>query len=213
MSSSTRKRNWAVAVLLLPMLGLLVFLLLVGITARERSGVHRESGNITLANINLVRNGREIFLDATAKINLPVTIEAGLDSGVPLIFVLTLRLFEPVDYWFDRQLKTIERRFSLTYYELTRHYRVQTLESDASQNYRSLSAALRGLGKVDRLPMLVESADDSSSRSDLSFEFDQGGVVAGLEMKLDSRSLPLPLQSPVIASWRLSSKEVQWSVN
>jgi len=197
MSSSTRKRNWAVAVLLLPMLGLLVFLLLVGITARERSGVHRESGNITLANINLVRNG----------------IEAGLDSGVPLIFVLTLRLFEPVDYWFDRQLKTIERRFSLTYYELTRHYRVQTLESDASQNYRSLSAALRGLGKVDRLPMLVESADDSSSRSDLSFEFDQGGVVAGLEMKLDSRSLPLPLQSPVISSWRLSSKEVQWSVN
>jgi len=213
MNSGASPRHWAVAMLLVPSLCLFLFLALVGLSARDRMHADRDAGNISLAEISLVTDRGRLYLDARAEIDLPVTIEAGLDSGVPLIFVLTLRFFKPASYWFDRQIETVEHRFSLTYYELTRHYRVRALETDKSRNYRSLSAALRGLGSVERLPIAINSTEIFLLDNSLSFNQSTEGVIAGLELKLDSRSLPLPLQPVVTSSWRLASKEVQWSIN
>jgi len=213
MNSGAPQRHWAIAMLLVPSLCLLLFLVLVGLSARDQMQARHEAGKISLAEISLITDRGQLYLDARAEIDLPVTIESGLDSGVPLIFVLTLRFFKPVNYWFDRQLETVEHRFSLRYYELTRHYRVRALETDKSRNYRSLSAALRGLGSVERLPIAINSSNISLLDNTLSFSPSSEGVVAGLALKLDSRSLPLPLQPVVTSSWRLASKEVQWSVN
>jgi len=34
--------------------------------------------------------------------------------------------------------------------------------------------------------------------------------VAALELRLDSKALPLPLQPLIASSWHLSSEEYQW---
>lgn len=213
MSQGTEKRRWTPAVLLVALLTLFVFLIFVGLSTRGLSKDYGHTGSIKLTDVSLIQDRGELFLDATADIDLPVTIRAGLDSGVPLIFELALRFFEPRTFWFDSELATIERRFSLTYYELTRHYRVKSLDTNKSQNFRSLSAALRGLGSIENLPLDINDYPVILSGDDIVFEAGAGQLFAALDFRLDSSSLPLPLQPVITSSWRLASKEVLWSVN
>ena len=213
MNPSVEKRRWAMAVLLVPLLTLVVFLVLVGLSARGLSDAYGNGGSISVADVTLIQDRGRLYLDAKAYIDLPVTIKAGLDNGVPLVFVLTLRFFEPTAYWFDKKLNTIERRFSLTYYELTRHYRVKSLDTKSNKNYRSLSAALRGLGDIQRLPLEVNQSTSFLVDESLNDELSEDKVFAALDFRLDSRSLPLPLQPVITSSWRLASKELLWLVN
>ncbi len=206
-------KRWVLAILVVSMLALGLFLVLKRFYAGDLSNNGRNEGLILLSDVSLIQDRGRYFLDAKVDIELPMTIRAGLDSGVPLVFVLTMQFLTPSKYWFDRHLETIEHRFSLTYYELTRHYRVRRLATNTHSNYRSLSSALRGLGSIEGLPLMLnntglllgDSETVSTSASDV--------VVAVLDFRLDSRSLPLPLQPVITSSWRLASKELMWPVN
>lgn len=206
-------KRWALAIFIVPMLALAVFLVLKKFQAGGLSPNGRNEGLILLSDVSLIQDRGRYFLDAKVDIDLPMTIRAGLDSGVPLIFVLTMQFLEPSKYWFDKQLETIEYRFSLTYYELTRHYRVRRLATNTHHNYRSLSAALRGLGSIEGLPLMLNSTSLTLSDSETLSASDSGAIMAVLDFRLDSRSLPLPLQPVITSSWRLASKELTWPVN
>ena len=213
MSTRADKRRWALAVLLVPAATLLVFLVLVGLSARSLSLGGAVGGSIRLDDVELQHVDAQLYLDATAAISLPDSIRAGLDSGVPLEFVLRVVLLQPRPYWFDKSLVQFIHRFRLTYYELTRHYRVQSLDTDVSRNYRSLSAALEGLGDFEQLALAM---GETVPLLQAAYEADTGSadsIKASLEFQLDSKSLPLPLQPLVGSSWRLASEEYQWSVN
>lgn len=208
-------RRWALAVLLVPLATLLVFIVLVAISARGLSLNGNAAGSIRLDDVTL-RPGEsgQWYLSASADIDLPEPIRAGLDSGVPLDFLLTLEFRQMRNYWPDRVLASYRHRFRLTYYELTRHYRVYALDTDISRNFRSLTVALNGLGKVDRLPVVLDTDDQEQSRILLDALSREGTtVMADLDFKLDSKSLPLPLQPLIASSWRLASQEYQWQVN
>ncbi len=192
------KRPVAMSVLWVPALLLLVFLLLIILSAKGIFGQGVVGGSIVLSDVSLQAVNEGLYLDAQADINLPDTIKAGLDSGVPLAFILSLKFIQPRAFWFDQSLARYQQRYVLTYYELTRHYRVHAQDTDVSRNYRSLSAALSGLGNVDKLPI---PAPEGTS------------MTASLTFKLDTTSLPLPLQPLIISSWRLSSEEYLWPVN
>ena len=179
----------------------------------ELSYKGKTEGLILLSNVSLIQDRQRYFLDANVDIELPLNVKAGLDSGVPLVFVLTLQFLKPSKYWFDETIETIEHRRSLTYYELTRHYRVQLLSTNTHHNYRSLSSALRGLGAIEGLPLLLSNTSILLSDSDTNSQTDSDAVVAVLDFRLDSRSLPLPLQPVLTSSWRLASKELTWPVN
>lgn len=207
-------RRWALAVLLVPLATLLVFIALVGISARGLSLDGYATGSIQLEDVSL-RQGEagQWYLSASADIDLPEPIRDGLDSGVPLDFLLTLEFRQARRHWPDPLLASYQHRFRLTYYELTRHYRVYAVDTDISRNFRSLSAALGGLGNVDRLPMVL-SADDDQNRALLdAVSTDTPAVLAELDFGLDLKSLPLPLQPLIASSWKLASQEYQWQVN
>jgi hypothetical protein len=208
-------KRWALAFLIVPMLAAAVVLVLMKYHVNDLLENENEDddGLILLSEVSLIQDRGRYFLDATVDIDLPMTIKAGLDSGVPLIFVLTMQFLEPSKYWFDKHLETIEHRFSLTYYELTRHYRVRRLATNTHRNYRSLSSALRGLGAIEGLPLILSSTSISLSDSVAISASDSAAVVAVLDFRLDSRSLPLPLQPVITSSWRLASKELTWPVN
>lgn len=194
-------------------IALAMFLVLIGLYGRNLSDKGRHEGLILLSNVSLIQDRGRYFLDAKVDIDLPATIKAGLDSGVPLVFVLTMKFLQPSKYWFDQQLETIEHRFSLTYYELTRHYRVRRLATNTHRNYRSLSSALRGLGAIESLPLLLNNTSFLLSDRDAISTLENAALVAVLDFRLDSQSLPLPLQPVLTSSWRLASKELTWPVN
>ena len=93
------------------------------------------------------------LFDCQATIDLPAPIQAGLESGVPLQFIVSVRVTKPGKFWFDDVLLKADKRFRLVYYELTRHYRVHSVEDDVRVNKRSLLSALDELGTLKLLDL------------------------------------------------------------
>lgn len=213
MSAEPKKKSWALAVLLLLLISLLVFLILFAVYARSLSVSSATDGSIRLSDISLQRESGQLYLSASVDIELPEPIKDGLDSGVPLDFILTLAFHQSRAYWFDRSLAQYQHRFRLSYYELTRHYRVHAVDTGISRNYRSLYAALDGLGKIRQLPMALDFEDAMHIGNLQALDELPSKVVAELQFSLDSDSLPLPLQPLIASSWRLNSEEYQWQVN
>ncbi len=152
------------------------------------------------------QSGRWLF-DYRAAIDLPSAIRAGLESGVPLQFIVTLKVHEPVRLWRNKVLLQANYRLRLVYYELTRHYRVQTVDENRSVNKRSLLAALDELGRlqqVDVTPHVIDA--ETLLRPNTP-------AVASVSITLDSSALPLPLQPLFSSNWRLASEEYVWPLS
>ena len=143
-------------------------------------------------------------LTADASVQLNPTIEQGLANGVPLHFTVQFEIHQPVRWWFDKRILTFIERYSLVYYELTRHYRVSTQDRERSRNFRSLLDALDYLGSVRDVSV--------SSPRNLT---DGQKYLGRLQLSLDQNSLPLALQPVAFVSsaWRLQSEEYRWQIN
>jgi len=178
------------------LLGVLVFLLVCPMGCGVRAQLE-ETGSIDIVQADLLRTPGNWLLDATAEIQLSPEIRSGLDSGVPLEFIVDLSIRQPRSWWLDRKLVSFQRRYSLIYYELTRHYRVQAIGTDVSHNFRSLLAALDELGSLRGVAIPIE-VDATAS------------LEGRLQIRLDNRALPLPLQPFLSGAWRLSSEEYVW---
>ena len=135
------------------LLALLLMSAAYAATAFRGGASEGEAGGIAVREASLRHRPSAWLLDARADIDLSPAIRAGLDSGVPLEFVLELSLREPRRLLPDRTLLEATRRYELTYYELTRHYRVRSLDDGSGRNYRSLPAALAGLGTLRGVPL------------------------------------------------------------
>lgn len=190
------------------MKGLLIAIVLLATALlslyRPQTPTEQTAENIQISSMQLLHDESGLQLQADARLRLPRTVQAGLDSGVPLTFVLDLQVVKPQQWWPDKTLLVHKTHYKLTYYELTRHYRVDALEQDTSRNYRSLSAALSGLGRLGRISIELDNEQQLS--------LSQSGLEAILAMRLLESALPLPLQPIFRSSWSLSSEEYRWPV-
>ena len=177
--------------------------------AGEASAARAEG--IRVRDATLRRTPTAWRLDARADIELPPAIRSGLDSGVPLEFVLAVSLREPRRFAPDRTLFDVERRYGLVYYELTRHYRVRSLDDGTARNYRSLGTALDGLGTLAGVSLGMPGANVSGRPGVDAVA--PSPLVGRLSLTLDGRALPLPLQAPFGSAWQLSSRPHEWDVS
>lgn len=192
-----------------------------------------DSGHIDISDARLtpVSNGWQ--LDARAEIRLSPVMRAGLDSGVPLEFVVEVGLVQRRRWWFDHTVFVFERRYTLIYYELTRHYRLQAGpvemikgeqlvvtgkraidgEEASSRNFRSLLTALDQMGTLRGIAlhagMLPRDTTPAGTARLPATERLQGVLT----IRLDDRALPLPLQPVFSSTWRLASEEYVWPLN
>lgn len=182
-----------------------------GVPPVAPGAVDPDTGGIVVREAALRRTPGAWRLDARVDIELPRAIRTGLDSGVPLEFVMSLELAESRRFRPDPRLLDVERRYGLVYYELTRHYRVRSLDDGTGRNYRSLGTALDGLGSFDGVALngLETSAPGGPGERDAG---DAPPLVARFSLRLDGRALPLPLQSPFGSAWRLSSTPRVWTL-
>lgn len=186
-----------------------------------------ERGNITVLSAELLPTETGWDLLASADITLSPEIRQGLDSGVPLQFIVDFRLKKQRKWLPDKTLLAVQHRYSLIYYELTRHYRLQSMTTSESRNFRSLLGALDALGQFQSLPIpspassgdsdvstapstaLSNSSSDATHTSTNEVKHETGH----LSIRLDDKALPLPLQPLFSSSWKLASEEFTWSIN
>lgn len=159
-------------------------------------------GQIRVLSAQLRDHAQGWQLSAEVDISLSREIRQGLESGVPLQFIVEFLIKKPRPIWPDKTLLAVQHRYSLIYYELTRHYRLQLLSTKESRNYRSLLTALDDLGNIQGL--IIDRPNN----------FEHADALNGhMSVRLDDKALPLPLQPLLSSTWRLSSEEFTWSLN
>lgn len=182
------------AALLLPFL-LLVAALLPAATATA----HAEGIQVKRAALEAAEEGYQ--LNADFEITLNPTLEQALKKGIVLYFVTEFDLVNPRWYWLDEKVAHSQLQEALSYYALTRQYRLS--RGLLSQNFDTLEEALQILSRL-RNRITVESA---VLKKDTTY-------VATLRMRLDVSRLPKPFQVEALSSrdWNLSSAKSQWSM-
>lgn len=178
-------------------LGCLFVIFLLGCSSSFASSIE-----FSYVRVNLV--DEQYFLDAQASLELNRTIERGVQSGVPIFFNADARILRIRPLFWDKKVAEFRRRFSLVYYELTRHYRVSAVGEDFTRNFRSLLDALEYIGTIRELPIIRAEM--------LENDFQYRGQIS---LSLDVSALPLLLtpQTLISSVWRLRSEEFEWQIN
>ncbi len=139
--------------------------------------------------------------NADVEIALNPMLERALERGIVLYFVSELNLLSPRWYWLDEKVARSKQREALSYYALTRQYRLS--RGSLSQNFSTLKGALQALGRLRNRPIVANSELDQEAE-----------YIAELRVWLDLSRLPKPFQVEALSSkeWNLSSDTLQWNV-
>jgi len=137
--------------------------------------------------------------DADFEIALNSKLERALEKGIVLYFVTELNLLKPRWYWLDERVGHSRVREGLSYYALTRQYRLS--RGTLSQNFSALKEALQALSRARNRPIIA----NSELKHDTEYTVE-------LRMRLDISALPKPFQVETLGSreWDLSSGTLQW---
>ncbi|MDP1950493.1 MAG: DUF4390 domain-containing protein [Nitrosomonas sp.] len=170
-------------------------MLLLSATARATGEIQ-----ITFVGLDVVEEGYQLNVDA--KIVLSSILEQALEKGISLYFVTKFSVLNPRWYWFDEEVARSKLRMELSYYALTRKYRLS--HGSWSQSFDTLDEALRVLSRLRGRPVFVKS------------ELEQGvDYIARLRMWLDVSRLAKPFQMETLGSkaWNLTSDTLEWRTN
>lgn len=129
-------------------------------------------------------------------------IEA-MDNGVPLVYLLSMKVLKPRLIWFYQTIKLQQQRYELRYHALSRQYLVTNLNSGQQSSFFTLGSALEGLGKIQQLPMLDKALMDKDRH-----------YFAEVKFMLDVERLPVPLKVRAYAkkAWRVKTRWVRWKL-
>lgn len=165
---------------------------------------HAGSSAMRFENASTYLDDGVYYLDAFARVEIGDEPEKALLNGVELHFLVEVAVVRNRRWWIDKPVVQRSLRYKLYFYELTRHFRVENLQTGESRNTRSLGAALRTLGQINRFA-LIKATRLKDSRS----------YTASINLSLDSTRLPGPLAARAVVSndWDLQSEEFQWSLN
>ena len=157
------------------------------------------NGGIQVTSVTLEATEEGYQFDADFEIMLNHKLEYALQKGIVLYFVTELNLVNSRWYWLDERVAQSRVREGLSYYALTRQYRLS--RGTLSQNFSTLSEALRTLSRVrDRL--IIASSELKQDEE----------YTVELRMWLDISALPKPFQVETLGSkeWDLSSGMLRW---
>ena len=156
-------------------------------------------GGIQIKSVTLEATEEGYQFDADFEITLNHKLENALEKGIVLYFVTELNLVNSRWYWLDERIAQSRVREGLSYYALTRQYRLS--RGTLSQNFGTLREALQALSRVRDRPIIASS----ELRQDEEYTVE-------LRMRLDISALPKPFQVETLGSreWDLSSGLLRW---
>ncbi len=173
--------------------------MLLAATVLLPSPAHAE-GSIRVNSVMLEAVDDGYQFDADFEVTLNSKLEYALEKGIVLYFVTELNLVNSRWYWLDERIAQSRVREGLSYYALTRQYRLS--RGALSQNFGTLKEALQALGRVRNRPIIATS----DLKRDMEYTVE-------LRMRLDIAALPKPFQVETLSSkdWDLSTGILQWT--
>lgn len=173
--------------------------LLTGLTSPVATA--QAEGGIQITSIKLEAADDGYQFDADFEITLNHKLEYALEKGIVLYFVTELNLVNSRWYWLDERVAHSRVREGLSYYALTRQYRLS--RGALSQNFGTLKEALQALSRVRNRPIIVSSEVKQNTE-----------YTVELRMRLDIAALPKPFQVETLGGskeWDLSSGILRWN--
>ena len=173
--------------------------MLLAATVLLTSSAHAEGGiRVKSVRLEAVDDGYQF--DADFEIMLNPKLDYALEKGIVLYFVTELNLVNSRWYWVDERIAQSRVREGLSYYALTRQYRLS--RGALFQNFGTLKEALQALGRVRNRPIIATL----ELKRDIEYTVE-------LRMRLDIAALPKPFQVETLSSkdWDLSTGILQWT--
>lgn len=141
-------------------------------------------------------------LNADFDIDFSPEVEAALNKGVPLSFLVEFQLVSPRRYWFDDEIVTASQPILFSYHALSRQYLINVGQHQKS--FATLQEARDELSRVREWAVLEKSQIGKGEN-----------YQAILRFRLDHARLPKALQVEALGSekWTLVSERYRWTPN
>ena len=120
---------------------------------------------------------------------LSEAIVEAIHNGIEISFVSEIRLMAEKNWWPDKTLDRIEKRFEIHYFSLTNQYQLRQLGDSKSTAYMNLESLLTEMTQKTRFNIETQP---------------QATAVEG-RFYLDQRALPSTMQLPILL-------DPQWSL-
>jgi hypothetical protein len=157
---------------------------------------------IQVKSAELVPVDNAYLLNADFDIDLSPEVEAALNKGVPLTFLIEFQLVSPRQYWFDDEITTKSQLVLLSYHALSRQYLI-----NIDQHQKSFTTLQEVRDELSRLRdwVVLDKSDIVKGES----------YQAMLRFRLDHSRLPKALQVEALSSekWTLVSERYRWVPN
>lgn len=140
-----------------------------------------ESIQVKTLQLDLSPDDGVVLLSALFAVDLSSALKDAVSRGLPLHFITEYEIYRPRLFWFDQKAASGHMEWRLSYYALTRQYRLST--ASATETYTSLDEALAQMNS------LRDWAVANISQLDAGGEY-----VARIRMRLDTAQLPKPFQ-------------------
>lgn len=175
-----------------------IILLGVAVFVAATAPAHAEA-TIQIRSVKLEAIDEGYQFDADFEITLNHRLEYALEKGIVLYFVTELNLLNSRWYWLDEKVAQSRVREGLSYYALTRQYRLS--RGTLAQNFSTLEEALQALSRVRNRPIIAST--ELKQDTDYTVE---------VRMRLDIAALPKPFQVETLGSreWDLGTGFLRW---
>ena len=150
----------------------------------------------------LVLTDKIYQLNARMEFEFSKDVMHAIENGVPMVITTEIEFLEPRNYFWDKELASLEQRYQLQFHALSEQYIVRNLNSGAQYTFFSLTAALQKIGNIDHLPLIDEK---------LLRNRDKEKYYARVRTHLGFDNLPVPLKlnALISRSWWLGSEWVE----
>ncbi len=158
------------------------------------------SSSLNIKSAELVAFEDSYALNAELDVQFSDEVQAALNKGVALHFLVECQLSATREYWFDDEIVTRTREVTISYHALSRQYLVNI--DGNQQAFASLSEAKAEFSHIKHWKILEKSALPKEE-----------GYIAALRVRLNQSKLPKPLQVEALSSaqWNMISERHKWT--
>lgn len=162
------------------------------------AGLQAKEIGARIVYVDVLKSQHESLLNARFDYVLSSTAKQAINKGVPLAWVLRVKIQKPVWFWY-RTIHELKIPYVIQYQALLNQYSVKNLRDGQVEMFAGLNAALRYMETVNDLVLPELTDEDDAYRLAIKVQFDR-------------EFLPIPLrpESYFDAQWALSSDWYLW---
>ncbi len=177
-------------------------LVLLGALVGARPG-WPATGGFRVLDARTYLDGKIYRLDANLRLRFGKAAREALDSGVPLIIDIQIRVARSRRWLWDDVAAELHQRYRIQYHALSDRYLVENLNTHALSSHPGLADAERTLGTLRGLPLI-----------DSKLLAPRGHYRVALRVRLDVEALPTPMRlwAYVSRDWDLGSEWYSWAL-